>query len=200
MLSGLGELEVQVSQRSRPSLVLNPAASDVAELGCGDRPNTQMYYLPHHIYITPPCRMRLERRKCTYMGKTFAILIIALLYLSCKFYAEKVLLHSTEMPPKPKLNVQSFPRPPLIERTSRHLQVKYQGQIIADTKEAYWILETYHAPSKSIFTTYIFLIPKEFGVSVLLVLLLPSLSLWPEECTTHACVYFCTSWHDSFQR
>ena len=53
----------------------------------------------------------------------------------------------TTMPPKPKLNVQSFPRPPLIEKTNRHLQVKYQGQIIADTKDAYWVLETYHPPS-----------------------------------------------------
>jgi hypothetical protein len=52
-----------------------------------------------------------------------------------------------EMTPKPKLNVQNFPRPPLVERTSRHLQVIWHGQIIADTKEAYWILETYHPPS-----------------------------------------------------
>ncbi|KAN0089291.1 DUF427 domain containing protein [Hyaloscypha variabilis] len=51
------------------------------------------------------------------------------------------------MPPKPKLNVQNFPRPPLLERTNRHLQVKYQGQTIADTKEAYWVLETYHPPT-----------------------------------------------------
>jgi hypothetical protein len=29
-----------------------------------------------------------------------------------------------EMPRKPKLNVQNFPRPPLFERTNRHLQVK----------------------------------------------------------------------------
>lgn len=45
------------------------------------------------------------------------------------------------------LNVQSFPRPPLLERTTRHLQVKHNNQIIADTKEAYWVLETYHPPS-----------------------------------------------------
>jgi len=51
------------------------------------------------------------------------------------------------MPPKPRLNVQSFPRPPLLERTPRHLQVKWRGQVIADTKEAYWVLETYHAPT-----------------------------------------------------
>lgn len=52
------------------------------------------------------------------------------------------------MPPKPKLNVQSFPRPPLLERTPRHIQIKWHGQTIADTKDAYWVLETYHPPSK----------------------------------------------------
>ena len=51
------------------------------------------------------------------------------------------------MPPKPKLNVQDFPRPPLIEKTPRHLLVQHHGQIIAETREAYWILETYHPPS-----------------------------------------------------
>ncbi|KAH8761931.1 hypothetical protein BGZ57DRAFT_577362 [Hyaloscypha finlandica] len=51
------------------------------------------------------------------------------------------------MPPKPKLNVQNFPRPPLLERTPRHLQVKWHGKTIADTKDAYWVLETYHPPT-----------------------------------------------------
>ncbi|KAI9047083.1 hypothetical protein LZ554_009156 [Drepanopeziza brunnea f. sp. 'monogermtubi'] len=51
------------------------------------------------------------------------------------------------MPPKPRLNVQNFPRPPLLERTPRHLQIKWHGHTIADTKEAYWVLETYHAPT-----------------------------------------------------
>lgn len=51
------------------------------------------------------------------------------------------------MPPKPKLNVHSFPRPPLCERTPRHLQIKWRNQIIADTKDAYWVLETTHPPS-----------------------------------------------------
>ena len=52
------------------------------------------------------------------------------------------------MPPKPKLNVHSFPRPPLLEKTPRHLQVKWRGQTIADTNDAYWVLETTHPPSK----------------------------------------------------
>ncbi|PMD14107.1 DUF427-domain-containing protein [Hyaloscypha hepaticicola] len=51
------------------------------------------------------------------------------------------------MPPKPKLNVQSFPRPPFLEKTPRHLQVKWRGHTIADTKDAYWVLETYHPPT-----------------------------------------------------
>ena len=57
------------------------------------------------------------------------------------------------MPPKPKLNVHSFPRPPLLERTSRHLLVKWaDGPVIAETREGYWVLETTHPPSESILT------------------------------------------------
>ncbi|RWA12856.1 hypothetical protein EKO27_g2263 [Xylaria grammica] len=46
-----------------------------------------------------------------------------------------------------KFNVQSFPRPPLLERTGRHLRVKWNDKLIADTKEAYWVLETHHPPT-----------------------------------------------------
>nr|POF04025.1 hypothetical protein CFP56_21781 [Quercus suber] len=48
---------------------------------------------------------------------------------------------------KPKLNPRTFPRPPAIERTSRHLEVKWNGQLIADTTEGYWVLETHHPPT-----------------------------------------------------
>lgn len=48
---------------------------------------------------------------------------------------------------KPKLNPRNFPRPPLCEKTPRHLQVKWQDQVIADTKDAYWVLETHHPPT-----------------------------------------------------
>jgi len=48
---------------------------------------------------------------------------------------------------KPKLNVQQFPRPPLLEKTARHLQIRWGDELIADTKEAYWVLETHHPPS-----------------------------------------------------
>ncbi|MCJ1356016.1 MAG: hypothetical protein MMC33_006010 [Icmadophila ericetorum] len=52
-----------------------------------------------------------------------------------------------EMPPKPKLNPFKFPRPPLLERTPRHLQIKWDDVLIADTEEAYWVLETTHPPT-----------------------------------------------------
>jgi len=51
------------------------------------------------------------------------------------------------MPSVIKLNPASFPRPPLLEKTSRHLQIKWKGQVIADTKDAYWVLETHHPPT-----------------------------------------------------
>lgn len=57
------------------------------------------------------------------------------------------------MPPKPRLNVHNFPRPPLLEKTPRHLQIKCNGQLIAETKDAYWVLETTHPPSKPHFYT-----------------------------------------------
>lgn len=50
--------------------------------------------------------------------------------------------------PKPKLDVRSFPRPPLLERTDRRIQIKWHGWVITDTREAYWVLETDHAPSE----------------------------------------------------
>ena len=46
---------------------------------------------------------------------------------------------------KPKLNVHKFPRPPTCEKTDRHLVIKWNDIVIADTKDAYWVLETTHA-------------------------------------------------------
>ena len=45
------------------------------------------------------------------------------------------------------MNVQSFPRPPKLEKISRHIRITYKGQEIADTKDAYWVLETHHPPT-----------------------------------------------------
>lgn len=48
------------------------------------------------------------------------------------------------MTSKPKLNVHKFPRPPLLERTDRHLQIKWGNEVVIDSppKESYWVLET----------------------------------------------------------
>ncbi|KAK3331303.1 hypothetical protein B0H66DRAFT_573050 [Apodospora peruviana] len=48
-----------------------------------------------------------------------------------------------------KYNVQSFPRPPAVERCPKHIQIKWHGQLIADCPpgEGYWVLETHHAPT-----------------------------------------------------
>jgi uncharacterized protein (DUF427 family) len=51
------------------------------------------------------------------------------------------------MAARTKLNVQSFPRPPLLEKIGRHIKILWDGQLIADTEEAYWVLETHHPPS-----------------------------------------------------
>jgi uncharacterized protein (DUF427 family) len=51
-----------------------------------------------------------------------------------------------------KMNVQSFPRPPRLEKISRHIIVTFKGEEIANTKDAYWVLETHHPPSAFIHT------------------------------------------------
>jgi uncharacterized protein (DUF427 family) len=58
------------------------------------------------------------------------------------------------MPPKAELNVHNFPRPPLLERTPGHLVVKWNNIVIADTKDAYWVLETTHPPSTQLTRLY----------------------------------------------
>lgn len=54
-----------------------------------------------------------------------------------------------KMATAPKMNVQSFPRPPRLEKIARHLRITYKDVEIADTKDAYWVLETHHPPSTS---------------------------------------------------
>ena len=48
---------------------------------------------------------------------------------------------------KPKLDVQTFPRPPLVERTPRRLRIEWNGREVLSTTEAYWVLETHHPPT-----------------------------------------------------
>ncbi|KAM0265386.1 hypothetical protein ACHAQJ_000228 [Trichoderma viride] len=46
-----------------------------------------------------------------------------------------------------KMNVQSFPRPPRLDKISRHIRIMYKDLEIADTNDAYWALETHHPPT-----------------------------------------------------
>jgi uncharacterized protein (DUF427 family) len=52
-----------------------------------------------------------------------------------------------KMSTTPRRNHRNFPRPPLCEQTPRHLRVVWNGTTIAETKEAFWVLETYHPPT-----------------------------------------------------
>ncbi|KAK5999109.1 hypothetical protein PT974_01498 [Cladobotryum mycophilum] len=51
------------------------------------------------------------------------------------------------MPDEIKMNVQSFPRPPRLEKIARHIRISYNGVEIADARDAYWVLETHHPPT-----------------------------------------------------
>lgn len=47
----------------------------------------------------------------------------------------------------PTLHPRLFPRPPLLEPTPRHLEIKWHDKLIASTTSALWVLETYHPPT-----------------------------------------------------
>ncbi|KAL6778207.1 hypothetical protein ACKKBG_A17345 [Auxenochlorella protothecoides x Auxenochlorella symbiontica] len=46
-----------------------------------------------------------------------------------------------------KESVWDYPRPPRLEKTPRHLKVELHGKIIAETRNAYRVLETSHPPT-----------------------------------------------------
>lgn len=44
-------------------------------------------------------------------------------------------------------SVWDYPRPPRLERTSRHLRVIFAGRVIAESRQGWRVLETSHPPS-----------------------------------------------------
>src|SRR5689334_18498885 len=55
---------------------------------------------------------------------------------------------SQRIPPGPgQESVWDYPRPPRVEETSKHIEVIFNGVVIADTQRAKRILETSHPPS-----------------------------------------------------
>lgn len=89
-------------------------------------------------------------KKSQRRGKDLVVVLPVNWHHSQKVYMPPLsltnVLRMTSAQPK-NLNVQSFPRPPLLEKTPRHLQIRWNGELIADTRDAYWVLETHHPPS-----------------------------------------------------
>ena len=53
--------------------------------------------------------------------------------------------HQTQPEPGQE-SVWDYPRPPRVEETARHVQVVFNGEVIADTRRAKRVLETSHPP------------------------------------------------------
>ncbi|WP_019955699.1 DUF427 domain-containing protein [Yoonia vestfoldensis] len=51
------------------------------------------------------------------------------------------------MPPLPRENVQSYPRPPALEAVPQRVLIRLGGVIVAQTTRALRVLETHHAPT-----------------------------------------------------
>lgn len=53
----------------------------------------------------------------------------------------------TPIPPQPgQESVWDYPRPPRLEPVTKHIQIIFNGEIIADTHQAFRVLETSHPP------------------------------------------------------
>ena len=56
-------------------------------------------------------------------------------------------MKNRRIPPKPgQESVWDYPRPPKLERVSKHITIKHKGVTIASTNGAYRVLETSHPP------------------------------------------------------
>ena len=57
-------------------------------------------------------------------------------------------MHATRKAPAPgQESVWDYPRPPRAERTARHIEVRFNGVLVADTRAAVRVLETSHPPT-----------------------------------------------------
>jgi len=54
---------------------------------------------------------------------------------------------SRAMPAPGQESVWDYPRPPRAERTGRHIEVRFNGVLVADTRAAIRVLETSHPPT-----------------------------------------------------
>nr|WP_240500009.1 DUF427 domain-containing protein [Sphingomonas montana] len=58
------------------------------------------------------------------------------------------MLHPVPTPPRPgQESVWDYPRPPIAERSARHVRIVHHGVVVADTHRAVRTLETSHPPT-----------------------------------------------------
>src|SRR6478609_11987726 len=55
--------------------------------------------------------------------------------------------HLPRMTQRPTERVADYPRPPRLERSDRAIRILLGGETIAETRDAYRVLETFHPPS-----------------------------------------------------
>jgi uncharacterized protein (DUF427 family) len=77
--------------------------------------------------------------------KKLALIFIPMLILCWKFDAEEGKVQRI-MPGPGQESVWDYPRPPKVDRTSKKVQVIYDGILIAETIHAIRVLETSHPP------------------------------------------------------
>lgn len=85
----------------------------------------------------------LDRRSAL---TTFTILTLTL--LSAFFFPTSTITTTEE--PATMLDPKTFPRPPSLSRIQKHILIKWPGpagSIIAETRNASWVLETFHPPT-----------------------------------------------------
>lgn len=66
-------------------------------------------------------------------------------FINCKKMSS---ISARRIPPGPgQESVWDYPRPPRLENTSKHIEVIFNGVVIADTRNAKRVLETSHPPT-----------------------------------------------------
>ncbi|KAM5347177.1 hypothetical protein ACJ41O_010182 [Fusarium nematophilum] len=52
-------------------------------------------------------------------------------------------------PPRPKMNIRNFKEVPRIDKIARHIRIAYNGMEVAETSDAYWVLQKHKPPGSS---------------------------------------------------
>lgn len=82
----------------------------------------------------------------------YLYLLVLVLFLPIEPYPHSILAFIASSPPTTimTLDPRTFPRPPLLQQIKKNILIKFpgpNGQTVASTTNAYWVLETYHPPT-----------------------------------------------------